>query len=66
MIAVHFKKSAAESVIDAIKTGKPIPSPSNGQWSQLDMLNLAGILYASVLSHGPLRKDGIPVKARDM
>jgi hypothetical protein len=57
MISVHFKKDYAESVIEAIKTGQPIPPVGAAGWSQTDMLTLAGILYMAVFSHGPHREQ---------
>jgi hypothetical protein len=52
MIAVHFSKQFAQQVLDAIKSGKPIPLPE-GRWTGNNMLTLAGILYAAVFSQDP-------------
>jgi hypothetical protein len=52
MISVHFSKAFAQTVIDAFKTGKPIAPPS-GNWTGNEMLTLAGMLYAGVVSQGP-------------
>jgi hypothetical protein len=53
MIAVHFSKDYARTVLDAIQTGKPIPPPNGPGWTGNAMLTLAGILYAGVYSQGP-------------
>jgi hypothetical protein len=52
MIVVHFNKQFAETFLDAISTGKPIPAPADG-WTGQHMLTLAGMLYAAVFSQGP-------------
>jgi hypothetical protein len=55
MIVIHFNKSYAERVIDAIKIGKPIGYDLDGiGWTPDNILMLAGILYANVFSHGPM------------
>jgi hypothetical protein len=53
MIAVHFDKAYAEMVLDALKTGKPIPPLDPAGWTGNNQLMLAGILYAGVFSQGP-------------
>ena len=53
MIAVHFDRDFAQKVQAAIKDGTPIPPPAGGQWSQNDVVTLAGILYAAAWSGGP-------------
>lgn len=52
MIGVHFNKSFAETVVEAMKNGKPIAPPS-GDWTGNEMLTLAGMLVAGVFSQGP-------------
>lgn len=54
MIVVKFKKDFAETALDAIRNGKPIPAPDDAGWTQPDMLTLAGVLYAAIFSHGPV------------
>jgi hypothetical protein len=53
VIAVRFNRDYAQAVTQALLDGKPIPLPPDGNWSQNNMLTLAGILYATVFSHGP-------------
>ena len=53
MIAVHFDRDFAQKVQAAIKDGTPIPPPAGGQWSQNDVVALAGILYAAAWLGGP-------------
>jgi hypothetical protein len=66
MIAVHFSKAFAEKVNDAVNQGKPIPLPEGGQWTQNDMLTLAGLLYAAVYSGGPHKQQIEGVTASDV
>jgi hypothetical protein len=66
MIAVHFSKAFAEKVNDAVNQGKPIPLPERGQWTQNDMLTLAGLLYAAVYSGGPHKQQIEGVTASDV
>jgi hypothetical protein len=65
MIAVLFNKAFAESVLDAIQKGTPIPVPPGPGWTGNDMLTLAGILYAAVFSQGPhaYQAAGLPASA---
>jgi hypothetical protein len=53
MIGVHFSKAYAETVIDALRTGKPIPPNDPNGWTRNDQLMLAGLLYAGIFSQGP-------------
>jgi hypothetical protein len=57
MIAIQFEKSRAEHFIQSIKHGEPIQPPKIGQWSNADMLALAGALHAAALHHRPY-EDG--------
>src|SRR4051812_6989716 len=52
VIGIHFDKEYAGQVLDAIRTGRPIPLPPGG-WTQNAELTLAGIMAAAAKSHGP-------------
>ena len=53
MIAIHFDKGYAQTVLNAIQDGQPIPPPGNFGWTGRAMLTLAGLLYAALYSQGP-------------
>ena len=52
MHAVQFSKDYALQVLDAIRSGKPIPARPDG-WTGSNMLMVAGILSGAVFSQGP-------------
>jgi hypothetical protein len=57
MIAIQFDKTRAEHFIDCLKNGKDIKCKPEG-WTQVDMLGLAGALFAAAISQGaPLHQD---------
>jgi hypothetical protein len=66
MFGLHFRQDYARAVLDALNTGKPLPSPADAGWTSKVMqpvagtgwnrhakLTLAGILYACIYSQGP-------------
>jgi hypothetical protein len=53
MIAIHFDKGYAQTVLNAIQDGQPIPPPGGTGWTGRALLTLAGMLYAAVYSQGP-------------
>jgi hypothetical protein len=50
VIGIRFEKKLVEQFLDAIQNAKPI----HCEWSQFNMLSLAGTLYFAALSQGPL------------
>ena len=52
MIAIHFDKAYADQVLEAARTGRPIPVPAGG-WTQNSELALAGIMAAAAKTRGP-------------
>ena len=57
MIAIEFHKERFEQFIDCVKNGRDIKCKPEG-WTQVDMLGLAGALFAAAFSQGaPLNRD---------
>ena len=53
-IQANFDKSKVEYLLGCIEGGKPIkPMDSEGEWTQNDLLALAGACFFAVMSHGP-------------
>jgi hypothetical protein len=64
MHAVHFDKAYVQQLLDAIQTGKPMPT-REGSWTGNNMLMLAGVLYAAVMTQGPHTRQALgPAAAR--
>lgn len=52
MHVIHFDKAYAQRVLSAIQSGQPLPAGEGG-WTGNNMLTLAGVLFASVMTQGP-------------
>jgi hypothetical protein len=55
MMPVKFNKEHAQYFIDCLANGELISPRASAGWTKFDMLNLAGALYATIFSQGPVK-----------
>src|SRR5262245_28241388 len=56
MYLVDFRKERQVEIMNAIKTGGPIPAPPRG-WTRYEMLQVASAMYGGLLAEGPVTSE---------
>lgn len=55
MMPVKFNKEHIQYFFDCLNNGKAISPQAPEGWTKFDMINLAGVLYAVIISQGPVK-----------